>query len=72
MTEPKTCLICGRRDIRLPKDFNELIEFLNFRFDFLDNSYKLNGRTHTEENIKDARIQISVNALLKCFEEWQI
>lgn len=71
MTELKPCPICLRRDIKLPKDFKELMDFLNFRFDHLDNSYTLNGKTHTTENVKDARIQISVDALLKCFEEWQ-
>ena len=55
----------------LPKNFQELMDFLNFRFDHLDNSYTYQGRTYTAENVKDARIQISVDALLKCFEEWQ-
>lgn len=64
------CAICGRRDTKLPNDFNGLMDFLQFRFDSLDISYSLNGRTHTADDRNEARIQISVGALLKCFEDY--
>lgn len=58
------------RDIRIPETVEHIVDFLDMRWDSLDASYVKDGKKYMALVKKDARVQISLEALLQCFQKW--